>query len=179
MYYNKVEDCEDFLSGIEYLHSGNTLTMIWHPAAYQLLGERTNKTERILLKSVLEELANLNQTAVDLHALDALFANPLKKKVYEINAANTPFMIPTNGIVPTISAEEENQLLDEIGSHFLSLPEYDYGRVPDEQRAKLTNHVVSYLYSLLQAEIASLKPTGLYEKVCYSNLTPSTNSAFS
>lgn len=166
-YYNKVEDCEDFLSGIEYLHSGNTLTMIWHPAAYQLLGERTNKTERILLKSVLEELANLNQTAVDLHALDALFANPLKKKVYEINAANTPFMIPTNGIVPTISAEEENQLLDEIGSHFLSLPEYDYGRVPDEQRAKLTNHVVSYLYSLLQAEIASLKPTGLYEKVCY------------
>lgn len=166
-YYNIIENRGDFLSGIEYSHSGNTLNMIWRPEAYQLLGERTNKTERILLKSVLEELANLNQTAVDLHALDALFANPIKKKVYEINAANTPYMIPTGGMVPAISAEEEHQLLDEIGSHFLSLPEYDYGRVPDEQRAKLTNQVVGYLYSLLQAEIASLKPTGLYEKVCY------------
>ena len=166
-YYNMLEKRGDFLSGIEYSHSGNTLNMIWHPEAYQLLGERTNKTERILLKSVLEELANLNQTAVDLHALDSLFANPIKKKVYEINAANTPYMIPTGGMVPTISAEEEHQLLDEIGSHFLSLPEYDYGRVPDEQRAKLTNQVVGYLYALLQAEIASLKPTGLYEKVCY------------
>ena len=45
-------------------------------------------------------------------------------------------------MVPAISAEEEHQLLDEIGSHFLSLPEYDYGRVPDEQRAKL-----EFLYS--------------------------------
>jgi hypothetical protein len=129
-YYNMLEKRGDFLSGIEYTHSGNTLNMIWHPESYQMLGERTNTTEKTLLKSILEELTQFNQTAVDFHILDSLFANPLKKRVYEINAANTPYMIPTGGVVPAIPAEEEHQLLDEIGSYFLSLPEYDYGRVP-------------------------------------------------
>ena len=147
--------------------TGHTFNMMWHPEAYQLLGERTDNTEKILLKSIFEELAQLNQTEACFERLDELFANPLKIKVYEINSANTPYMIPTGGVVHAISAEEEHQLLDEIGSHFLSLPEYDYGRVPDEKRSKLTNQVVSYLYALLQEEIASINPIGLYEKVCY------------
>lgn len=166
-YYNIIEDRGDFLSGIKYTYSGNTLNMMWHATSYQLLGERSNNTEKSLLRSILQEFAKLNQTEVDLRNLDALFANPLKKKVYEINAANTPYMIPTAGDVPTISAEEEHQLLNEIGSYFLSLPEYDYGRVPDEKRVNLTNQVVSYLYSLLQTEIASLNPAGVFEKVYY------------
>lgn len=166
-YYNLIADRGEFLLGIEYAHSGNTLNMLWHPTAYQLLGEKTNNTEKILLNSLLEEIAKLNQTEVDLCAVEHLFANPLKKKVYEINAANTPYMVPTGGDIPNISAEEEHQLLDEIGAHFLAFPEYDYGRVPDEERANLTNKVVGYLYSLLQTEIASIKPTGLYEKVYY------------
>lgn len=166
-YYNMIEDRGDFLSGIEYTYSGNTLNMIWKPTAYQLLGEKTNNTERIMLKSVIEELAKLNATSAELSHLDMLFANPVKKKVYEINVANTPYMAPTGGVVPNIPPEEEHQLLDEIGDYFLALPEYDYGRVPDEKRAALTNKVVSYLYSLLQSEIAQLNPTGLYEKVCY------------
>lgn len=165
-YYNVVEEQCDFLLGIEYTYSQNTLNMIWHPAAYRCLGERTNNTEKVLLKSVLEELANLYQTEIDLSTLDDLFANPLKKKVFEINSADTPYMVPTKGKIPIIYAEEEHQLLDEIGTHFLALPEYDYGRVPNEKRANLTNNVVSYLYSLLQKEVASIKPIGLYEKVC-------------
>lgn len=166
-YYNMIKEQGEFLSGIEYMHSGNTLTMTWHPLAYQLLSDKTNNTEKTLLKSLLEELAQLNQTEVDFKSFDALFANPLKKKVYGINAANSPYMIPTGGHVPSISPEEEHQLLDEIGAHFLALPEYDYGRVPDEERAELTNKIVGYLYSLLQSEIASIAPTGLYEKVCF------------
>ena len=166
-YYHMIQNRGDFLSGIEYSSFGNTLNMIWHPEAYQLLGERTNNTEKILIKSIFEELAQLNQTEACLELLDALFANPLKTKVYEINSANTPYMIPTGGLVHAISAEEEHQLLDEIGSYFLSLPEYDYGRVPDEKRAKLTNQIVRYLYTLLQKEIASINPVGIYEKVCY------------
>lgn len=134
---------------------------------YQLLSDKTNNTEKTLLKSLLAELAQLNQTEVDFRTLDDLFANPLKKKVYAINAVDSPYMIPTGGQVPSISPEEEHQLLDEIGAHFLTLPEYDYGRVPDEERAELTNKIVGYLYSLLQSEIASIATTGLYEKVCF------------
>lgn len=166
-YYNMIEEQGDFLSGIEYIHSDNTLIMTWRSSSYQLLSDRTNNAEKTLLKSLLEELAKLNHTEVDFRTFDDLFANPLKKKVYGINAIDAPYMIPTGGHVPTIPPEEEHQLLDEIGEHFLALPEYDFGKVPDEERAKLTNRVVGYLYSLLQAEIASIAPTGLYEKVCF------------
>lgn len=166
-FYGMIDDGSEFLSGIEYSHTGNTLNMVWHPTSYKLLGDQTNKTEKILLKSVLEELAKLNQTEVDMRSIDTLFANPIKKKVYAINAAKTPYMIPTGGNTPNISPEEEHKLLDEIGAHFLTFPEYNYGRVPDEKRAELANKIVGFLYSLLQSEIASLNPTGLYEKVCY------------
>ncbi|MBQ7300190.1 MAG: hypothetical protein IJW77_10145 [Clostridia bacterium] len=166
-YFNMNEEQGEFLSGIEYMHSGNTLIMTWHPLAYQLLNDKTNNTEKTLLRSLLEELAQLNQTEVDFKSFDDLFANPLKKKIYGINATNSPYMIPTGGHVPRIPPEEEHQLLDEIGAHFLALPEYDYGRVPDEERADLTNKVVGYLYSLLQSEIDSIAPAGLYEKVCF------------
>jgi len=166
-YYNMIEEQGDFLSGIKYVHSGNTLIMTWQPLAYQLLGDKTNNTEKAMLKSLIEELAELNHTGTDLRTFDVLFENPLKKKAYGINAANSPYMIPTGGYVPGISQEEEHQLLDEIGVHFLTLPDYDYGRVPDEKRVELTNQIVGYLYSLLQSEIASISPTGLYEKVCF------------
>lgn len=166
-YYNMIEEQGEFMSGIEYMHSGNTLIMTWHPLAYQLLNDKTNNTEKILMRSLLKELAQLNRTEIEFKSFDDLFTNPLKKKVYGINAVNSPYMIPTGGNVPIIPPEEEHQLLDEIGTHFLALPEYDYGRVPDEKRAELTNKVVGYLYSLLQSEIASLAPTGLYEKVCF------------
>lgn len=166
-YYTSTETQGDFLSGIEYIPSGNTLIMTWHPLAYQLLNDKTNNAEKTLLKSLLEELAKLNQTEVDFRSFDNLFENPLKKKVYGVNVVNSPCMIPTVGHIPNISPEEEHQLLDEIGAHFLALPEYNYGRVPDEKRAELTNKIVGYLYSLLQSEITSIAPTGLYEKVCF------------
>jgi len=166
-YYNKLETSEDFTFKIDYIHAANTITMIWNPLSFQLLGKETNATEKTLMESVFNELALHSQTAADLRALDALFANPVKKKVCKINAISTPYMVPTTGDVPCISAEEEQQLLDEIGAHFLSMQEYNYGRVPNEKRAELTNKVVSFLYSLLQNEVASLNCFGLYEKVCY------------
>ena len=58
-------------------------------------------------------------------------------------------------------------LLNEIGEHFLKMPEYDYGRVPSEKRAELANRVVGYLYSILKNELSSINPNGLFERVCF------------
>ena len=105
-----------------------------------------------MIKSLLYELEKLSQshTHIDTNSIDKLFINPLKKKIFAINLANSPYLAPPAGSMQTISEEEENHLLDEIGEHFLALPEYDYGKVPDENRAGLANQVVGYLYSLLQ-----------------------------
>lgn len=168
--YQKVltDDCT-FYDSIHYQHAGNIIQMIWKPQAYQLFGKKKNDAEKAMIKSLLYELEKLSQshTYIDTNSIDKLFINPLKKKIFAINLANSPYLAPPAGSMQTISEEEENHLLDEIGEHFLALPEYDYGKVPDENRAGLANQVVGYLYSLLQAEIASIMPNGVYERVCF------------
>ncbi len=166
-YYQPMEKVNTFVETIQYHHEGNTITILWKPETYQLLGVKTNSTEKEMLWSVLNELGKIGGAQIRQEELDGLFDNPLKKKAFEINVVNTPYMRPTSGNVPVIPAEEEHQLLDEVGAYFLAMPEYDYGRVPNEKRAKLTNEVVGYLYKMLQEELASVNPTGLFEKVCF------------
>lgn len=165
-YFGISENEEPFRKYIRYEHTGNMVRMVWSSDAYLLFGGHSNNVEKDMLLSVLLELGKLSGTPVDLSGLDQLFLNPLKRKVYAVNVINTPYMVPTSVNMQLISAEEENRLLDEIGEHFLALPEYDYGKVPDNKRAELANKVVGYLYSLLQAEVASVMPDGVYERVC-------------
>lgn len=166
-YFGISENDAPFSKCIRYEHCGNMIQMMWSSAAYMLFGGHSNNIEKEMLLSILLELGKMNGATVDLSGLDQLFINPLKRKVYAVDVTNTPHMVPTSGSIQLISAEEENRLLDEIGEHFLTLPEYDYGKVPDDKRAALANKVVGYLYSLLQAEVASVKPDGVYEKVCF------------
>lgn len=168
-YQKNLTDDYTFYDSIQYKHTGNAIQMIWQPQAYQLFGKKENDAEKEMIKSLLYELEKLseNQTYIDTNQIDELFINPLKKKIFVIDLVNSPYLIPPEENMQTISEEEENNLLDEIGEHFLSLPEYDYGKVLDANRAELANQVVGYLYSLLQAEIASIMPDGVYEKVCF------------
>ena len=166
-YYRIRAEQGEVLSGVDYLYDGNTLNMMWSSKAYRLMGDRNKNGERQMLESMLTELAKYQLTEVQLDTLDDLFSNPLKKKFFEIDVEKAPYMVPISGRVPEIYAEEEHQLLDEIGEYFLDFPEYGYGRVPDEKRVELTNKVVGYLYELLQREVASIKPVGLIEKICF------------
>lgn len=166
-YFRLSEHDTSFSQCICYEHCENVICMMWSSVAYMLFNGKSNNIEKEMLISILLELEKLNDVAIDLSGLSEIFSNPLKRKVYAFNTRDTPYLIPTSGSIHMISPEEENRLLDEIGEHFLALPEYDYGKVPDDKRAELANKVVGYLYLLLQAEIEILKPDGLYERVCY------------
>ena len=166
-YYSMPEKGAEFEDCVHYEHVENSIRMTWQPLAYQLLSDKSNNTEKAMIKSVIGALEKLSIKPANWKAFDGFFSNPLKKKMFGINIANTPYLVPTTGSLKTISSEEENQLLDEIGEHFLALPDYDYGKVPDDKRAELANQVVSYLYSLLQTEVASIMPLGVYEQVCF------------
>ena len=166
-YYRMPEKDAKFEDCVHYEHFEDSIQMAWQPLAYQLLSDKSNNTEKAMIKSVIGALDKLSTKPANCESLDGIFCNPLKKKVFEINVANTPYLAPTTGSMQTISAEEENQLLDEIGEHFLALPNYDFGKVSDDKRADLANQVVGYLYSLLQTEVASIMPDGVYERVCF------------
>jgi hypothetical protein len=165
-YSGFLENNESFSKFIRYEHCGNMIRMIWSSAAYLLFGGNSSNIEKEMVRSILLELEKLTDAPMDLMGLDDIFTNPLKRKIYAVNVNNTPYVVPTSGTLQQISPEEENRLLDEIGEHFLTLPEYDYGKVPDDKRAELANKVVGYLYSLLQAEVATIKPDGMYKRVC-------------
>lgn len=166
-YFKPKENMADFMSGINYEFKSNVITMIWDSNSYRLLGSKTNAMEKALVASLLIEIQKFSSKVADLSALDEIFCNPLKKKVFEIDTVSTPYAIPTSGDLQIVSVEEENQLLNEIGYHFLNEGGYDYGRVPDEKRSVLANSVVSYLYSLLETEVSSLNVVGVYERVCF------------
>ena len=166
-YFKPKEVLPEFLTGIKYEFESNVITMVWNSNSYRHLGSKTNEVEKTLIESLLMEIQKYSRTTADISILDEIFSNPLKKKVFEVDTVNTPYAIPTTGELQVVSAEEENQLLNEIGAHFLYEGGYSYGRVPDEKRSVLANSVVSYLYSLLQSEVASISPAGVYERVCF------------
>lgn len=164
-YYRIQNKDVSFSDVICYEYNGNEIKMIWTPLAYCLLGE-TNNVEKDMLYSVLCEILKKSAMSVDLSEIEGMFQNPLRQKFHKINHIESPYLVPTEQHVRKISNEEENVLLDEIGEYFLQQPDFDYGVVPDDKRADLANQVVGYLYSLLQCEIASIMPDGVYEQVC-------------
>ncbi len=166
-YFEPKEDLLDFLKGISYKIASNIITMEWDSNSFRHLGTETNEIEKTLVASLLSEIQKFSRIPANIAVLNEIFLNPLKKKVFEIDTVNTPYAIPTTSELQIVSTEEENQLLNEIGTHFLEKHEYSYGKVPDEKRSHLANSVVSYLYALLQSEVSSINPTGVYERVCF------------
>ena len=166
-YYVKLEITDSFQQSVQYEHDNNVIYMAWKPSAFQLLGDKSKNAENDMMHSIFAELEKISNFSANYQTLDNLFANPLKRKVFELNITDSPCLTPTRGDMVIISAEEENRLLDEIGEHFLTESSYTYGTVPNEKRAELANSVVAYLYHLLQDELADVRPDGLFELVCY------------
>ncbi len=165
--YFKMRDKDtEFLDGISYYCESNTIVMIWDSNSYRQLGSKSN-VEKLLIASLLLEIQKFSCVSTNLLLLEDVFGNPLKKKVFEIDTYSMPCAVPIRGDMQVVSIEDENQLLDEIGLHFLETGKYTRGTVPDDKRTTLGNDVVSYLYALLQAEVSSINSVGIYERVCF------------
>ena len=177
-YYLQQEICNSFIDSIYFNQFENSIQMVWTPVAYQIVGDQTGNGEMQMVFSVLKEIEKLAINHFDYSTLDSFFSNPLKKKFQMCEIDKNPLLVPIDSKPKTISEEEENILLDEIGNHFLSLPEYNYGRVPDNKRVELVNSIVEYLYNLLQEEISLIKPDGFFELVCNDLETNMYNSFF-
>jgi len=65
-----------------------------------------------------------------------------------------------------IKSEDENELLDDIGSSVLASGKWTYGIVKDGERSTIANYVVGHLYGLLQKQVKELNPKYLVELVC-------------
>lgn len=154
-------DCQS----ISFDRNANSISMKWDAAAYKALIDETNASEKKIVLSLLTQIAEMGSCQIDVEKVEFAFENPLKKKTHSFVANRSPYLIPTYQERPAIQASVTNQLLDEIGDHFLSTKQYSIGRVADNQRCELANKVVGYLYSLLQTEIASIKPDGVFEKI--------------
>ena len=154
-----------FEDAIYFDHNNNMIKMMWTPKANGLFGNKSFDAEKELMVSVIEELGRTSSIPIDYDKVNELFINPVKRKILLFSIDDHPYLKPIIGSPRFISAEEENWLLDEIGDHFLSMPEYDYGQVPDNKRSELVKKVVGFLYSLLRDELGSLNPNGLYEQI--------------
>ena len=161
----KAEIC--LQDALHFEHNNNIITMSWDVSAYPLFGDKTNQSEKELILCLVSELEKHSSTKANYELLNIVFANPLKKKCYAVFSSGIPSLIPIDNHLKEVSREEENRLLDELGNHFLELPQYDVGTVPDDKRVELSNQVVGYLYTRLKNEITSINAEGIYERVIY------------
>lgn len=166
-YYLMTEESISQSQEIQLQLKENAITMNWTPAVFHMLSNKFNTAEKEIVVSLLEHIGKFNWSPISLQKVDEIFQNPIKKKIFAANISDSPLLKPTNRPIPLISSEDTNQLLDEIGEYFLSMPEYSIGKVPDEKRANLANQVVGYLYSLLKTEMSTLSSEGVYEYVYF------------
>ena len=162
-----IKDTGCFEDFVDYSGDSSTIIMSWTPAAFRFMNSVSNKNEKEMMASIFKQFEARSKYNFNWELFDKVFDNPLKKKFFSLDYITTPYLRPIHGHIQKIRAEDENQLLDEIGTHFLATDEWNYGRVPDGLRASLANQVVGYLYSLLQEMIAAVKPDGLFEIVCF------------
>ena len=164
-YYKKQGYSTRIQETLHYSHDNNVIRMIWSAEAYGELYDDFGTAEAAMMMSVFKELGCHSCLQPDYKALELLFGDPLKRKIYAFAQSDEPYLIPTYRNMYTISEEEVDRLLDEIGRHCLSLPECENGFIKKEDRSKIANEVVSHLYSELQSEVACLNVDGLFERI--------------
>lgn len=169
-YYAPSEDISlsDLIKVVE---NGRHYNLIWYPKAYGQMSCKTNAKEKELCQIILDVL---NRNTYDIYdyteRLDALFQNPMKRKMFSLDFEEKPYLKPILFTEDrSIREEDEDCLLDIIGKAILQHGKWTYGVIPDEQRAQIANDVVGMLYNMLQKEIEVLSPNKLVEAI-YSDL---------
>lgn len=151
--------------------NGRHYNLIWTPKAYGQMSCKTNAKEKELCQIILDIL---NHNAYGSHdytqKLDALFENPIRRKIFSLDFDEKPYLKP---ILFTkdrmVREEDEDYLLDMIGKAVLQSGKWTYGIISNEKRATIANDVVGMLYDMLQKEIAILDSNNLIEAI-YSDL---------
>ncbi len=167
-YYYESEQPSNLEDKINFEISENIIKLVWTPEAFRLFNSKDNLIEKKLTELILVQLRNFTvEKIIEIERLDRVFANPLKRKMFYIDYTNYPYFKPLNDKrFRTIKAEDENELLDDIGSAVLASGKWTYGVIKDEDRTLVANFVVSYLYEMLQNQVKKLRPDFFVELVC-------------
>jgi len=135
-----------------------------------LLERSDNSGERLIMQHILSglrellpsgERANLSDdvitTIIENHA-------PLgiKKKLLFLSLDTNPEL--DNSGLPRyrkVQADDEDELLDELGNYLSSVEKLKEGVIPDDKRTNVLNKTVKFFYRELEKLVASLNPEGL------------------
>lgn len=168
-YYYKVEETMDWQDGISFETNENNVIFTWTPEAFRVLGCIDNSIERQMIELILDIMGHLTiEGNIEKKLLENIFAIPLKKKFFAIDYTNNPYLKPlSDGNFREIKSEDENELLDDIGSAVLASGKWSYGIIIDEDRSVIANYVVGFLYELLQKEVRELRQDYLVELVLF------------
>lgn len=167
-YYHEIQETMNWEDGVSFEFYENNITLTWTPEAYKILNCKDNTIERQMVESIIDMLENFTIEAKEIMQLEKIFANPLKKKFFALDYNNNPYLKPlSDRNFREIKAEDENELLDGIGSEIIVKGKWSYGIVKDEDRSDIARYVVGYLYELLESQIKELKPDYIVELVCY------------
>ncbi|MCD9025594.1 hypothetical protein [Cohnella silvisoli] len=167
-YYESTELEINLKDELRFSTDDNLITLIWTPNAFRTLSCRDNNVEKQLIGALFDVLRKFTiERSIDITQLSSIFSNPMKKKFITLDYMNNPYLKPLDGNIRKIHSEDENELLDEIGSAILNSGKWTYGIIKDEERLTLANFVVGYLYELLQKQVGELQSMYLVELVCF------------
>lgn len=152
---------------ITFEKNNNIIIMRWQPEAFLNLESQHNFREKELIVLLLEHLSQFTTKQFNNKKINAVFENPLKKKIFSLDFKTNPYIKPTDLNTRRIPIECEDELLDEIGYYFIKDKNLKEGKIKDNQKVEICNEAVSYLYKKLCSEVQQLNPQSLYELVCY------------
>lgn len=166
-YYYKTEVSNELKNLISFETDRNIVTLIFTPESYSTFSCIDNTMERKLLELVFRILSTISgKGKISQKQLETIFADPLKKKLFALDYGNNPYLKPLiDKRFRKIKPEDENELLDAIGSEVLASGKWSYGIVKDEERTVIARFVVDYLYSLLQTNVSKLSSKHLAELI--------------
>lgn len=137
-----------------------------------LLQRSDNSGERLIMQHILSGLRKLlpsgEQANLSDDVITAIIENhaPLgiKKKLFFLSLDTNPEL--DNSGLPRyrkVQADDEDELLDELGNYLSSVEKLKEGAIPDDKRTDVLNKTVGFFYCKLEKLVASLNPDGLLE----------------
>lgn len=167
-YYEGTEQTVNWKDGVFFTADDNKITFTWTPEAYRALNYKDNSVEKEMIEHIFDVLSKFTiEGNIEIKQLINIFVNPMKKKFFALDYTNNPYLKPlVDGNIRKIKSEDENELLDDIGSAVLSSGKWSYGIVNDEDRSTIANYVVGHLYELLQEQVKELQSIYFVELVC-------------
>ncbi len=168
-YYYEINEAKSWKDGVCFEISHNNIILTWTPESFQALNYKDNTIEKQMVEYIISMLKEFTiEGEIREKQLDKIFNNPLKKKFYTLDYNKNPYLKPlSDRSFRRIKSEDENELLDNIGTVVLDNEKWSYGIIKDEDRSNIAKFVVGYLYELLEKQIKKLKPDNIVQLVCY------------